>query len=428
MNWFRKSLLLLCLWVIIGVGWSGISNFMANTLFSEPEIPVIGDDTQLIAGIKRKVQLLDKLTCGERYKKFEDIYKVLQENYYTSSGSLSFSSLLEWWLHWFVGWLKDPHTVYFDKQENDDFSKDLKWSYDFEWIGAVIGQSADQMIIMEIIKGSPAHLAWLKPLDTIVAVDGKSVDTMNVRDVVNLVRGPKGTSVELTLYTEKDKKITKITIVRNTISIPSVYHTSYILSGSNIGYINISTIGEDTHSKFKQAYNELLATGVQGIILDLRWNWWGLLPVANELASYFIPKNKIVTITRYKSLPEEVYYSQWYSNKTLPVAVLVDELTASASEILAYALKYHIGASLVGSKTFGKGTIQTLFTFTDNASIKFTIGKRFTPDNQNIDKIGIKPNFEIPFDSKLFESKQIDNQLEKAKALLVNKIISSSKK
>lgn len=425
MSWFQKSLSILCLWIIIGVGWSGIINFLTNRIISQPEIPVIWDDSTLTAELKENIQVLDKLTCGERYKKFEDIYKVLQENYYTNSWSVSFSELLDWWLHGFVGWVKDPHTVYFDKQENEDFSNDLKWSYDFEWIGAVISQSADQMIIMEIIKWSPAHLAWVKPLDTLLAVDGKSVDSMTVREVVGLIRWPKNTPVELTLYSEKEKKITKIKIIRNTISIPSVYQKSYTISDKKLWYINISTIGDDTPLKFKQAYNELTETGVQGIILDLRGNGGWLLPVASELASYFVPKEKIITITRYKSLPEEVYYSQWYVNKPLPLVVLVDELTASASEILAYALKYHVNAPLIWSQTFWKGSIQTIYTLTDNSSIKFTIGKRFTPDNLNVDKKGIKPDIEIKFDSELFESKQIDNQLEKAKETLIEKITSS---
>jgi carboxyl-terminal processing protease len=106
----------------------------------------------------------------------------------------------------------------------------------------------------------------------------------------------------------------------------------------------------------------------------------------------------------------------------MPLVILVDELSASASEILAYALKYQAGATLVGNQTFGKGSIQTIYTLTDNSSIKFTIGKRFTPDDLNIDKTGIKPDVELKFDAKLFESKQTDNQLEKAKDVLVGKI------
>lgn len=421
---FYKSLFLLSLWIIVGVSGTGIINYVANTVITDPEIPSIGSDAELVAGLKRKVKELDKLTCGERYKKFEDVYKILSENYYShGTGPIQFSTLLEWGLHGFVWGLHDPHTVYFDKKENDDFSKDLKGSYDFEWIGAVIGQSNDQMLIMEIIKDSPAHKAWLKPLDVIIQVDWKSIAGLSVRDVVNLVRGPKWTKVELTIYSDKEKKVNKISVARDKIVVPGVLSKMHEYAGKQLWYISIATIGEDTAWKFKSALDAVVKSGAQGLIIDLRGNGWGILPVANDIASYFIPKDKIVTITRYKSLPEEIYYSKWLTlDRKMPLVILVDELSASASEILAYALKYQVGATLVGNQTFGKGTIQTIYTLTDNSSIKFTIGKRFTPDDLNIDKTGIKPDVELKFDAKLFESKQTDNQLEKAKEVLVGKI------
>ncbi len=415
---FWKSSFLLALGVIIGVSGTWIINFVANTSLEDPAIPTIGSDTQLVASLRRKVKELDKLTCAERYKKYEDVFKVLADNYYTDGSGVKLDMLLESGLHGFVWGLKDSHTVYFDKQENDDFAKDLKGSYDFEWIGAVIGQSNDQIMVMEIIKGWPAHMAGIKPLDTILQVDGKSVAGMSVRDVVNLVRGPKGTSVELTLFSDKEKKVNKLIVKRDKIVIPSVYSKVYTGNNKTLGYINISTIWEDTAENFRKAYNEMVASGANGFIIDLRGNGWGILPIASDIASYFIPKDKIVTITKYKSLPEEIYYSKGLSKRKYPIVVLVDELSASASEILAYALQYQAGAKLVGTTTFGKWTIQTLYTLSDNSSIKFTIGKRFTPDNLNVDKKGIKPNVEIKFDAKLFETKQIDNQLEKAKETL----------
>lgn len=418
---FWKSLLLLSLWVIIWVSGTWIINYVGNYTIEDQEVPSIWSDAELVAGLRRKITSLDKQSCSERYKKFEDVFKILQENYYSASG-VKFEWLLEWGLHGFVGWLKDSHTVYFDKQENDDFSNDLKGSYDFEWIGAVIGQSNDKIMIMEIIKWSPAYSAWLRPLDIILQIDAKSIDGLTVREVVNKVRGVKGTKVELTVYSDKEKKISKILVMRDTISIPSVYTKLFQINDKQIWYINISTIGEDTASKFKESYEGLVASGAKWFIIDLRWNGGGILPIANEIASYFIPKDKIVTITRYKSLPEEVYYSKWYGKKPYPIIVLVDELSASASEILAYALKYQAAAVLLGTTTYGKGTIQTLYTLPDNSSIKFTIWKRYTPDGLNVDKIGIKPSIELKFDPALFESKQIDNQLDKAKVEMIKMI------
>lgn len=414
---FGKSLLLLSLGIIIGVSGTGITNYIANNILGDPNIPYIGDKSKLQSGLDTKLNALDKLTCAERYQKFEDIYKILGENYYSTSG-ISFDELLEGGLHGFVGGLKDSHTVYFDKQENDDFANDLKGSYDFEGIGAVIGQSSDQIIIMDIIKDSPSYKAGLKPLDAILQINGESVEGKSVNDVVALVRGPKGTTVELTLFSSKDKKVFKVSVMRDKIIIPGV--TSKIFTGGNttLGYISIATMGAETVDDFREKYTELVAAGAQGFIIDVRGNGGGLLPVAADIASYFIPKDKIVTVTRYKSLPEEIYYSKGFAKTNYPVVVLIDGLSASASEILAYALKYQAGAKLIGTTSFGKGTIQTLYTLPDNSSIKFTIGKWFTPDDLNVDKIGIKPDQEVPFDRTGFDNKAIDNQLEAAKSSL----------
>lgn len=174
-------------------------------------------------------------------------------------------------------------------------------------------------------------------------------------------------------------------------------------------------MGAETTKDFGLKYNELVEQGAKGFIIDLRGNGGGLLPVANDIASYFIPKDKIVTVTRYKSLPEEIYYSKGLAKTNYPVVVLIDGLSASASEILAYALKYQASAKLIGTTSFGKGTIQTLYTLPDNSSIKFTIGKWFTPDDLNVDKTGIKPDQEVLFDRTGFDDKAIDNQLEAAK-------------
>ncbi len=411
---FGKSLLLLSLGIIIGVSGTGITNYVANNILGDPTIPYIGDKSKLQSGLDTKLNILDKLSCAERYQKFEDIYKILWENYYSVSW-VSFDQLMEGGLHGFVGGLKDSHTVYFDKQENDEFNKDLKGSYDFEGIGAVIGQSSDQIIVMDIIKDSPSYKAGLKPLDAFLQINGESIEGKSVTDVVNLIRGPKGTNVELTLFSSKDKKVFKVSVMRDKIVIPGV--TSKIFTGaqSTIGYISIATMGAETTKDFGLKYNELVEQGAKGFIIDLRGNGGGLLPVANDIASYFIPKDKIVTVTRYKSLPEEIYYSKGLAKTNYPVVVLIDGLSASASEILAYALKYQASAKLIGTTSLGKGTIQTLYTLPDNSSIKFTIGKWFTPDDLNVDKTGIKPDQEVLFDRTGFDDKAIDNQLEAAK-------------
>lgn len=158
-----------------------------------------------------------------------------------------------------------------------------------------------------------------------------------------------------------------------------------------------------------------MAQKIEGIILDLRGNGGGFLPVAVEICSHFIPKNKLVVTAKYSSYEDEVYNSKGYGDlQNYPTIILVDEMTASAGEIIAMALQEQNGAKLVGKKTFGKGSIQTLEEFPDGASLKYTIGKRYSPSGKNINHTGVVPDIEVTFDTGLYINQRVDSQLEKA--------------
>ncbi len=354
------------------------------------------------------------------YQRFDAVYQVLKESYYDQD-KLNTGVMLESAVKAFVDGIWDPYTVYMDSKENSWFHQELKGETDFEWIGAVVSKKEYYVMIEEVLKWSPAYLAGLLPLDRIVMVDTWSVKDLDINQAVEKIRWPKGTTVKLTIERIKkdnSKEIIEKTVTRDKLSVPSV--TSQIFTGQKkIGYINISIIGEETENLMKTTVVEMKKARVQWIILDLRWNGGGLLPIANEIVSHFLPKNKLVVTAKYKTFQDEEYLSRWYNDLTgLPVIVLVDWMTASAWEIIAMALQEQMWAKLVGTQTFGKWSIQTMDEFGDGASLKYTIGKRYSPTGKNIDKIWVTPDILIEFDVDLYTKDRTDNQLEKAKELL----------
>ncbi|HMT27452.1 MAG TPA: S41 family peptidase, partial [Candidatus Absconditabacterales bacterium] len=364
---------------------------------------------------------------GSTYSTFDQIRTVLEEQYF-SSGELDSGAMIDRALKGYVAALDDPYTVYMDNKENEGFQTTLKGETDFEGIGAYVAKKDNGVMIEEIVKGSPSFKAGLQPLDLIIAIDGTGVDNLDLNQAVEKIRGPKGSTVELTIIREKKEKaaqkdLMKIKVVRDSISIPSVSQKVIESAGKKIGYIAISIIGEETEKLFKESVSELKKQGVGGIILDLRGNGGGFLPIAVEISSHFVESDKVVVSTKYKAYPDEVYKSKGYGDfENFPVVVLVDGMTASAGEIIALALRENGGATIVGSTTFGKGSIQTMEELQGGASLKFTIGKRYSPTGTNVNGIGVKPDEEIIFDTEEYKKTQADNQLEKAKTILFKKI------
>ncbi len=364
---------------------------------------------------------------GSTYSTFDQIRTVLEEQYF-SSGELDSGAMIDRALKGYVAALDDPYTVYMDNKENEWFQTTLKWETDFEWIWAYVAKKDNGVMIEEIVKGSPSFKAGLQPLDLIIAIDGTGVDNLDLNQAVEKIRGPKWSTVELTIIREKKEKaaqkdLMKIKVVRDSISIPSVSQKVIESAGKKIWYIAISIIWEETEKLFKESVSELKKQWVWWIILDLRGNWWGFLPIAVEISSHFVESDKVVVSTKYKAYPDEVYKSKGYGDfENFPVVVLVDGMTASAGEIIALALRENWWATIVWSTTFGKGSIQTMEELQWWASLKFTIGKRYSPTGTNVNGIGVKPDEEIIFDTEEYKKTQADNQLEKAKTILFKKI------
>lgn len=412
--------------IIVGaLSFNAFSFFAAqsnNGLLASTSVDV----QSLIQNISQSIRSKNLTLTKDRYSRFEEVFNVLESNYYYQD-KIDDQAMIKAAVKGLVDSIDDPYTVYLDHIEYEDFQKDLKGTTDLEWIGAVVAKKDYYILIEEVLKESPAFNAGLRPLDRILAVDGESTKDETVNDAVMRIRWPKGTTVTLTIervsLKDDSKEIFDLEVTRDTLTIPSVESEIIVLDGKNVGHITISMIGEETEILLKKEILKLQENSVQGIILDLRGNGWWILPIAVQIASHFIPKGKLITTAKYQWYPEEQFISQWYTDlQNIPVVVLIDMMTASAGEIIALAMKEQIQATLIGTQTFGKWSIQTLYEFSDKDSLKYTIGRWYGPSGSTIDKEWITPDVIVEFNIEQYAEEKIDNQLEEAKKILQTKI------
>lgn len=356
----------------------------------------------------------------KKYDRFEEIDQVLKKQYYDYSG-INHDDMIENAVKAYVDWIWDPYTVYMDADTNSGFMWDLEWETNFEWIWAVVSKKDYYILIEELIKDAPAYKAWILPLDRIIKVDWEFVKDETLDESVSRMRWPKWTSVNVTVERVKtwdDSDILDITINRDSVSVPSLTTDILAVWTKKIWYIEMSMIWEETDNILKKEIPNLVDAKLDGIIIDVRWNWWGLMNIAVELASHFIPKWKLVVQSKYSWFPDEIYNSKWYWEfEWMKLVVLVDGLTASAWEIIALALQEQANATILWTTTFGKWTIQTLHDFDDWSSLKYTIWKWFPPSGISIDQVWISPDIVVAFDMDGYISNETDNQLEEAKNL-----------
>ncbi len=416
-----KVLLIFALWILLGRFVRQIKyeyTALHQPLIQEGKINIDG----LIRSIGQVVNPGASALGDTAYQRLDAIYSVLQSAYYDQS-KLQSGLMIEDAVKGFVDGIDDPYTVYMDSTENSWFNEEIKGQTDFEGIWAVVSKIDYYVQIEEVLKWSPAAIAGLMPLDRIISIDSWSVKDLDVNGAVAKIRWPKGTQVTITLERigkDGSKTVLQKVVTRDKLSIPSVTSEVLTWAGSkNIWYINISIIGEETENLLKTNILSLKKQSIQWVILDLRGNGGGLISIASEIVSHFLPKWSLIVSTRYRTLPDEKFYSEGYGDlQWLPVIVLVDGGTASAGEIIALALQEWAWAKIVGTQTFGKWSIQTIDEFTDGASLKYTIGRRYAPSGKTIDKVGIAPDVVVTFDTWAYAKDNTDNQLEKAKSLL----------
>ena len=308
-----------------------------------------------------------------------------------------------------VGSLKDPYSIFFPPKENKKFQEDVQGN--FGGIGAEIGIKKNQLVVVAPLKDTPAERAGLKAEDMILKINSTSTDGMTVDDAVKLIRGPENTDVTLMIMREEWEKPKDFKITRGKIIVPTLDLT---MKDGNIAYIQLYTFNSNADYLFYQAATKALSGGARGIILDLRNNPGGYLEVAVDLGGWFLPKGTLIVKEESRNGNVEVLKASGNAALVgLPVVVLMNGGSASASEILAGALRDNNVAKLIGEKSFGKGTVQELIPLQDGSTIKLTIAHWVLPSGKILDNGGHGPDIEVKITDDDIKNKK-DPQLDKA--------------
>lgn len=349
----------------------------------------------------QNVQLADSLDLAS----LQEVYRKLRSQY---DGKLDPAALVDGAKKGLVSAAGDPYTVYFTQEEAQQFSDDLDGK--FSGIGAEIGTKNNNLIIVSTLDDSPARKAGLQTDDVIGKVNDEDTTSWSIDQAVSKIRGDKGTTVKLTIV--RDQHVKELSIVRQDIVNPSV---RYEITPENIGYLRISRFANDTAGLSQKAANEFVAKGVKGVILDLRGDGGGYLETAQQVGGLWLTEDKKIVEQRTGDAVGKALLADGNAPlKGIPTVVLVDGGSASASEIVAGALHDHNAAKLVGTKTYGKGSVQELFNLPMGGQLKVTIAKWYTPNGVNINKEGITPDIEVtPTDEQLAAGEDI----QKAKAI-----------
>lgn len=345
--------------------------------------------------------------------KYDKVYNIIR-NYYYDNDKLTDDDLINWSINWLVDWIWDKHSDYLTPEEYKQFNDNLSW--DFEWIGAVIEINPLWVEVDRILKGSPAKKNDLRSWDIIIKANEIELTWMSLLEAVNNIKWPKWTNVELSILREWVDDIITKNVTRDQIKIPSI---DYELLDDNIGYVSINTFWEETFVDFQSALLELKDTN--WLVIDLRDNWGWFLISAVEILSKFVEKWNELVLTKYKDDTKNHSYKSnnyWYLYKW-KVVVLINQNSASASEIVAWALSDYNKAIIVWKKSYGKWSVQEPFILEDDSMVKLTIAKWFTPKGLNIDKEWIEPDIEVWFLEEDYQN-EYDRQKEKSIEVLKN--------
>lgn len=328
------------------------------------------------------------------YSSVNQVYQELKDNF---DGKLTTTQLLNGLKHGLANATGDPHTEYFTTKEAKQFDNELNNS--FSGIGAVLGKdAAGDLQVVSPIKGFPADKAGVRAGDLIATINGKSTSGLSLTQAVVEIRGKEGTKVTLGLV--RNEKLTSVTITRKTIEVPSV---SFKVLPGEIGYIQIISFSNDTSSLAEKAAKSLRGQGVKSVILDLRGNPGGLVNAAVNVSSLWLERGDLIMQEKRGPVVDNSFYATGNDLlRGLPTVVLINGGSASASEITAGALHDHDAATLIGTKSYGKGSVQKPICLagvleddgscSEGPMLKVTVDKWYRPNGQNIDKKGIKPD------------------------------------
>lgn len=316
-----------------------------------------------------------------------------------------------------VGAYGDPNTNFFTPEDSKKFTEDINGN--FGGIGAEIGEKENQLIVVAPLKNTPAEKAGVMANDKILEINGESTEGLDVSEAVKKIRGEIGTTVTLTMLREEWSEARKIEITRANIQVPVV---EWEMKDGKIAHIKVFSFSGTTTSAFNKAVVDALMGGAEGMVIDLRNDPGGLLETAVDLAGWFMPRGSVVTTEKFTTGEETVFTAR--GNEALvgmPTVVLINGGSASASEILAGAMRVNQKIPLIGEKSFGKGTVQQLENLKDGSTLKVTVAHWLLPDGSQIEKNGIIPDHEVKLTEEDVKAER-DPQLEKALEVLREKM------
>ena len=355
----------------------------------------------------------DKFTSDSLYdegflSKFQLLGSIMANYYYKD---LSESEIIEAVYRNLLDSIGDPYTCYYSPVEYDDLTESSSGTY--YGIGAYVSQNIETKIITitEPFENGPAYKAGIRAGDVIKKVFDTDVSKMELTDVVAMMKGEEGTEAVITVYRESTDETLTFTVIRSKVDVPTV--SAKLLDG-NIGYIKVTEFDEVTEQQFKDAVDSFESQNVKGLIIDLRNNGGGLLNVTVEMADYILPQADLITYTLDKYGEGKKYFSDDKHKVDLPIVILVNEYSASASEVFTGALKDHGAATVIGTTTFGKGIVQSVLPITDGSAVKITTSSYYTPSGVCIHGIGIEPDITVTYTED-------DNQLDAATEYLLGK-------
>ncbi|MFH1145791.1 MAG: S41 family peptidase [bacterium] len=404
----KTAVVILLLFVGFGIGWR------------VKDIGASGGEAKYGTLLEKPSQAPAFLSKDVKFSLFWEVWDKIK-NRYVDQTATGDSKLFYGALSGMVQSLGDPYTVFLDPQEANRFGDDLSGS--FEGIGAELGMKKGNLTVVTPLIGSPAEKAGLKAGDVIIGIDGKDAFGIPLDQAIFSIRGRAGTVVKLTVARETEPKPVEISIRRSKIMIESAKLDDM---DNGIVKIEINHFNKDTADKFSQlVMKRLEREKPNGIILDLRNDPGGFLEVAVQIAGWWVGNRLVVTEAANPSdqeAPRRDYQAGGNGIlKDIPLVVLVNEGSASASEILAGALQDYGLATLVGMKTFGKGSVQMMEPLSDGSAVKLTIAKWLTPNGKSIDQQGIMPDVEVKLPDNFDKAKDSDPQVGKAVEILTVK-------
>ena len=352
-------------------------------------------------------------------RKYDLLFEVRENLLLRYNGEIDDNALLEAAIKGMTDSLNDPYTLFMNDKEYSSFVEQI--SGHFVGIGIQVGIKDEKVTVIAPIEGSPAERVGLKSGDVILKVNGEEMAEPKLENTVSKIKGEAGTSVDLTI--SRGEEVLDVTIPREEIKTTIVKGE---MLEDNVGYIRLSSFDEDSAKQIKEKILQLKGEGMKGLILDLRGNPGGSLSEAIGIASEFVPKGKVVTYTIDKYDKKQEYKSVGGDAQGLPLVVLIDGGSASASEVLTGALRDYELATIIGTKSFGKGVVQQLINLKDDkGGLKVTTSKYYTPNGENIHKIGITPDIEVTIPEETLNKeydKSLDTQLIKSIEVIKEKL------